>query len=415
MAYSELIKNFERVRSYMREFYVYGFRSREEYAHSGKSARTYDNERRRCESWLGEYMSFTRTSDGKSMFLSIDSRAVSRNPLYSAWKTASFTDADITLHFIIFDLLHSPEISMTLAEITEAIDNDYLSGFSEPMLYDESTVRKKLREYVEAGLIETEKQGRSVKYRRSESPEISGAENMLQFFSEAAPCGVIGSFLLDKSDYSKDAFTFKHHYMTQALDSDVLCRLFCAMREQRAVSVARCGRERVLHLVPLRIFVSTQSGRQHLMAFDTERRRLTSLRVDFITAVEPGEACDRFNELRARLGAMQSHIWGVSCNPGNKTEHVEFIVRYASGEEHIPRRLEREKRCGTVEHIDEHSCRFSADVYDSSELIPWIRTFICRITQLLFSNKETEARFMRDIDRMCEMYGLNGGDGNAVQ
>lgn len=48
MAYSELIKSFERIRNYMREFYVYGFKSREEY--SIKSARSYDNERRRIES-----------------------------------------------------------------------------------------------------------------------------------------------------------------------------------------------------------------------------------------------------------------------------------------------------------------------------------------------------------------------------
>ena len=27
MAYSELIKNFERIRDYMREFYVYGFKT----------------------------------------------------------------------------------------------------------------------------------------------------------------------------------------------------------------------------------------------------------------------------------------------------------------------------------------------------------------------------------------------------
>ena len=56
MAYSELVKSFERIRSYMREFYVYGFKSREEY--SIKSARSYDNERRRIESWIGDFMSF---------------------------------------------------------------------------------------------------------------------------------------------------------------------------------------------------------------------------------------------------------------------------------------------------------------------------------------------------------------------
>lgn len=45
MAYSELIKNFDRIRDYMRQFYVYGFKSRTEY--DKKSARSYDNERRR--------------------------------------------------------------------------------------------------------------------------------------------------------------------------------------------------------------------------------------------------------------------------------------------------------------------------------------------------------------------------------
>ena len=59
MAYSELIKNFERVRDYMRQFYVYGFKYRDEY--DAKSVRSYDNERRRIESWLGDYMAF-RTS-----------------------------------------------------------------------------------------------------------------------------------------------------------------------------------------------------------------------------------------------------------------------------------------------------------------------------------------------------------------
>ena len=59
MAYSELIKNFDRIRDFMRQFYVYGFRSRSEY--DKKSTRSYDNERRRIESWLGSYMGFRLT------------------------------------------------------------------------------------------------------------------------------------------------------------------------------------------------------------------------------------------------------------------------------------------------------------------------------------------------------------------
>ena len=85
MAYSELIKNFERVRDYTREFYVYGFKSRDGY--SKKSGRSYDNERRRIESWMGDYMRFSQDEQGKRVFLSIDSRAVVENPLYKAFKT----------------------------------------------------------------------------------------------------------------------------------------------------------------------------------------------------------------------------------------------------------------------------------------------------------------------------------------
>lgn len=61
-SYNERIKNFEKIRAYMREFYVYGFKSRDEY--DRRSARSYDDERRRIESWLGEYMRFVRTPEG---------------------------------------------------------------------------------------------------------------------------------------------------------------------------------------------------------------------------------------------------------------------------------------------------------------------------------------------------------------
>ena len=88
-SYSELIKNYEKIRAYMREFYVYGFKSRDEY--DKKSSRSYDDERRRIESWLGNYMRFVRTPDGKNVFLSIDSRAEKHNPLYKSWKAKSFT------------------------------------------------------------------------------------------------------------------------------------------------------------------------------------------------------------------------------------------------------------------------------------------------------------------------------------
>ena len=123
MAYSELVKDFKRIRDYMREFLVYGFKNRSEY--DAKSARSYDNERRRLENWLGGYMSFHREASGKSVFISIDSRAIRCNPLYNAFKAKSFTAGDMTLHFFIMDILANGE-KMTAREILEKIEDDYL-------------------------------------------------------------------------------------------------------------------------------------------------------------------------------------------------------------------------------------------------------------------------------------------------
>ena len=417
MAYSELVKNFNRIRDYMREFYVYGFKSREEYTR--KSARSYDDERRRIESWLGDYMGFRQNADGKNVFISIDSRAASHNPLYKAWKTKSFTDGDITLHFILMDIFASAQKALSLTEITEQID-EYLSVFPEPKTFDVSTVRKKLNEYISEGIVLGEKQGKSMYYSWTmEKCDLD--RDILDFFSEIAPCGVIGSFLLDQVKEQDSHFSFKHHYITSAMDSEILCSVFMAIREKRSVILETYNRhkERVSesHVVPLRVMVSAQSGRQYLIAYAPRFRRILSFRTDHIASVKMGEVSERFDQMRQKLDEMQKHMWGVSTQNrwGNRMEHVEFTIRYGAGEKHIPKRLEREKRCGTVVHLDENTSRFTADVYDASELIPWIRTFICRITEIHISNEKLEEQFLEDIKAMYALYGLEDGENHDIQ
>lgn len=411
-AYSELIKNFEKIRAYMREFYVYGFKSREDY--QAKSARSYDDERRRIESWLGDHMNFVRTPEGKNVFISIDSRTLRHNPFYNAWKAKSFTDGDITLHFIIFDILHDPSVKKTVSEILCEVDNKYLSGFDSPMMFDESTIRKKLKEYCDIGIVVAEKEGKRVYYRRSDSIDISDLNDLLHYFSEVAPCGVIGSFIIDKEDADTDAFTFKHHYITSAIDSGVLASLFTAMREKRAVTATNLSRReeqpKACRIIPLRIFISVQSGRQHLLAYNPAFNSFQSYRVDYLSNVKLEDPTPRFDELRDELDRMQSRMWGVNLPRNNWTvetvERVEFTVKVEDFEEFIVRRLEREKRIGKVEKLDEHTYRFSAEVYDSTEMVPWIRTFFCRITDIKFSNRALEKKFKKDLEEMYRIYNI---------
>lgn len=419
MPYNELIKNFEKVRAYMREFYVYGFKSRSEY--DAKSARSYDDVRRRIESWLGDYMRFTQTPEGKNVFLSVDSRVTCQNPLYKAWKAKSFTDGDITLHFILFDILYASEIKKTLSELVEEIDR-YLGCSESPMTFDESTVRKKLKEYADEGIIRMEKEGRRVLYSRMPEVPLSALTDVIDFFSEAAPCGVVGSFLQEKQEPHRSLFFFKHHYITQAIDSDILAVLFDAIRQGRYITADNLGKHsavaQTVRLVPLKIYISAQNGRQNLIAYHEKANRLNSYRLDYMSNVRIEEPCERFGSLRESFRKAETHMWGVNCRWSTKRlEHVEFEVRVGEEEQYIVQRLEREKRCGQVEKIDEHHYRYCADVFDTTEMLPWIRTFLSRITKMNFSNRTVENRFKDDVREMYRMYGIDGdgGGGDDIQ
>ena len=108
-------------------------------------------------------------------------------------------------------------------------------------------------------------------------------------------------------------------------------------------------------------------------------------------------------------------MWGVNCKWSLKyLERVEFEIRIAQEERFALRRLEREKRCGRVEQIDAYHYRYTAEVFDTMEMIPWIRTFISRITRLHFSNRTAENQLKTDWAEMYRMYGI-GGEEDDIQ
>ncbi len=427
MAYSELIKNFERIRDYMREFFVYGFKSRGEY--SLKSARSYDNERRRVESWLGDAMSFRQTENGKNVFISVDVREMEHNPLFAAFKAKSFTDKDITLLFYTLDILQDGE-KRTVSEIQEIMTDRYLHPLQSELDFDLSTLRKKLKEYEELGLITGEKEGSRLYYRIISSGEMDRiiGENLsdaVEFFTEEAPLGVVGSFIADREmaqGRNNDApvrFSHKHHYILDVLDSEVMLELLNAIREHRVVeihAVSRKGRDFIWNIVPLKIFVSTQQGRYYLVGYSIAMSGFDTVRIDHIHDIRTGEKFVQYEEIMNQYRRFRRYLWGVAFNRHDRTQHVEMDVRVEKGEEHIVGRLQREARCGRVLQVDAHTWRYAADVYDTVEMLPWIRTFTGRIVRLNSTEGDLEERFYEDLGAMKRMYqdDPEGGGGDAV-
>lgn len=263
----------------------------------------------------------------------------------------------------------------------------------------------------------SEKRGREVWYRCiEEKVDLNCWLDAIAFYSEADPVGVIGSYLLDKFEVQPDYFGFKHHYILHAIDSQVLCELLSAIRNHRVTELSvkglRSGNIRERTVYPLKIYASTQTGRQYLLCYAYQVRHLVFIRVDTIRKVVPGNVEKKHEVYAGYFNKFRDHLWGVSVGPGYSMDHIEMTIRVDEGEGHIPQRLEREKRNGRVQQIDENTYLFSADVYDAVEMLPWLRTFIGRIIKLECSNQSVVDTFYADLDAMIRMYG---GDDDAVQ
>lgn len=429
MAYSELIKNFDNIRGYMRDFFLYGFKTREEY--DRKSARSYDNERRRIQSYLGSLISFRQTPSGKNAFISLEGRSVTHNPLYQAFKAKSFTNKDITLHFLLLDILSGN--SYSLKDILRIMDTEYLTAFQNPISFDESTLRKKLKEYEELGIVVSEKCGRTVTYRLA-ADEICLAEykEAIRFFSEESPLGVIGSYLEarmqadaeqtyptgrndengeclpGRNDCAGEYLTFKNHYIMNAYDAEITELILQGIHEKRLLEITSFSRGdagvKQQTVIPYKLYVSTQGGRNYLFCMDADNLRPYSLRVDYIQKGKVGEVCADYDRLLTVCERAGEHMWGVSCAKYRRYEHIEMDILVGTDEAFIVRRLEREKRCGTVSKVDEETYRFSADVLDAYEMMPWIRTFFGRIKAIRCDNEDVKNQLKIDMVKMLKQY-----------
>ncbi|MBR6322327.1 MAG: WYL domain-containing protein [Lachnospiraceae bacterium] len=410
MAYRELIKNFDKFRDYMRDFYVYGFRTRSDF--DRKSERSYDNERRRVESWLKDAMAFRQDATGKRVFISVDNRSIAHNPFYQAFKAKSFTDKDIVLHFYLLDLLADGE-KHTLRELSDALFEAVQDVAATDLIPDDATIRNKLREYVKLGLIRAEKSGREMLYYRADCEwDRDALLYAAAFASEAMPLGVIGSYYLDKYAETPDFLSFKHHYISGALDSEVLEALLNCRNEHRKAEIhfftKRSAEEHPAAVYPLRVLISTQSGRENLLAYSYTHKRPRVYRLDRIRSVKMLEE-EPEAEKRDMAGAsFLSTLWGVSAGPDGRrgNERITMQIHASREEDFIVQRLMREKRGGTLTQEDEETWRFEIEVSDAMEMMPWIRTFTGRIVSLECSNPALAERFYGDLDAMAEMYGV---------
>ena len=401
--YSELIKNFSRIRDYMREFFVFGFKTRNDF--NQKSKRTYDNERRRIENYLGDLTKWEYGDGGKKVFISVDSSKIPVNPFYKAYKSKSFTDNDVILHFLILDILTSND-SLTLDEITDLI-NDRVE-----LLFEPQTVRNKLKEYTEYGIITATKEKKAHYYSLNKYyfEDFNIPNDAINFFSEVAPFGVIGSYINDRIDNKNKKFQYKHNFIVNTLEDNIMLDIINAIKQQKRVIIENYShRDNVannFNILPLIIYVSVQTGRRYVIAQGKGKYRFSVYRLDYIKGVKTLEKDDNFAQLKQTLESCFETSFSTALVREGKPEHFEMTLFVnEQTEDYIIKRLEREGRGGIVEKLRRNIYKYNNDVFDTNELTTWIKTFIGRVVELSGDNKKVINLFYDDVRKMAQMYG----------
>lgn len=407
--FNELIKNFDRIRDYMRQFYVYGFKVRNDF--DIKSTRTYDNERRRIESWLADYIKSDYTPKGKQVYINVDSRSITQNPLYAAWKSKSFTDNDLLLHFFILDRLTGLENGKTAGELCDEVSSVF------GVVFDSQIVRLKLKEYEGLGILISERDGKNLLYRMAPPlPAEKGTDSLwkkticaVKFFQGAAPFGFIGSTILDRDNEDNNLFQFKHNFIVHTLEDGVLADVITAMKEHRQITIenksARSHMISIIRGIPLKIVVSTRTGRRYVCLYLPEARRFNNVRLDCVVKVLFGNVCGYYEELQNKIGPNLDKCWGVSFGGRSRQEeiHVKLYIN-ENTEKHILNRLDREGRGGQVMRIRRNVYLYSGTFFDTNEMLSWLKTFTGRILDVQGTNEIAVGKLVNDWERMYRMY-----------
>lgn len=408
MAYRELIKDFKRIRSYLRDFYVFGFKLRSDFTE--KSARSYDNERRRIESWLGDFVSFYQDSRGKRVFLSMDSRSIPHNPLYRAFKAKSFTSRDILLHFCLLDLFRDHD-ELELRDVLPMLEALYPNAIGR-LVMDEKTVRLKVLELTDLGLLIQTRKGKKSFFRLAgTNAALTPMIDAICFFSEILPLGVVGSYLLDKEDHYDSFFRYKHHYPMQAIDSEILAALLQAIqcRSKAEITIVNPSVGEICRIsTPLKICISTENGREYVLLRSHSESRFFFTRLDRIMEVKLLGEDAHWRQYRDEFDKIKDHLWGTSFGSAETYRQLHWlemeILFDPQTEPFIPERLQREKRCAVLAEPAPGRYLVRAEVYDPMEMMPWVFSFTGRIARLESSDPRVRQRFDAFLQGLEGMY-----------
>lgn len=410
--FNELIKSFDKIRSYLQDFAIYGYKTREDFTH--KSSRTYDNERRRIQSYLGHYVDEQTSAEGKRLSIHFDSLNISANPFFEAYKSKSFTKNDMMLHFIILDLFKTHEL-LCVNDVTSFIADDYLIHFDSDKTPDARTIRMKLDEYTELGILSTYKEGKVVYYKLvphlfDTLPEAAKSHLLeaISYFQNVAPLGLLGHFILERENIHNRFFTFPDLHFTHVLDENIVLSLIEAIRTHHQVVLYHTSTTHT-KVLPLKIVDNVGQGRRYIMVYQYSVNRYKFYRIDKLFNIVLLEDTDAsYNMKLSIINALLQNSWGVALNDIRSGAPLEtwslLLYLDEEKEKHILDELMAYTPTAILQRTAKNTYSYTFSLLEANEMTPWLRKLTGYILQIECTNELVMNRFTRDIRSVYHYY-----------
>lgn len=275
---------------------------------------------------------------------------------------------------------------------------------------------------------------------------------LCEFFSAYYPLGEVGTILLNRckvrsSTQSSNCFRIKHNYIQKSLYdynlSDILMAIetggICLFQYCHGINLSFCE----VMVIPLEVRVSVSNGREYVMCYDVEERKIKALRLEFIDKIiiyskvksvdkikrinrrnqnnkkkhdkeirKLVEICINNDELNHQIDTakkMLPYIWGTeigSCTVDDNWEErltrYELAITYSEeSESYIKDRVERENRRfyekGSVSNL-------TLKCFPTKEIRNWARSFYMRVCGVSGTDGFD---FEKDVDDMWKLYFWN--------
>ncbi|MBV7274733.1 WYL domain-containing protein [Clostridium sp. PL3] len=427
--FSDFIKHYNIIRTILRDIFLYGCFSREGLEEKRNiSSRKLSYEMRRIQQYIeDEYIRIDKDGRCKLLALTYDSIRNTENFLIKTYMTKSFTRTDLILYFYILGNLHMQDKSCCFRELEDLlIENELIS-------YDNisrKTIERKLNEmYENLGILQCDTVKRVKHYSiakdifkaldNQELTELFTAvslfKNILFPVSAGYYCeSSLKDYIVYERDMKldfKDYFQYRNVHFHPVIEEEILWQILKVIHGKICISLNyKLPQSSDVEipkqiLKPYKVRYDIQCGRFYLVSYDEYDRCIIS-RLDRIESIDIHKESYEAEGLEKLYKSDMSCSWSsVPLVRGNKRENIKIeIFINEPKENYIIEKIKGEVHGAAVERIDKGYYLLTMSVNDSSEMVPWIRSYSGYMK--VIEGRHLVKKLSEDWREMLENYGV---------